>query len=89
MPTRDTFPPIIIKSKLMAEEFNEERAQSEIAEIVSEARGIRDDLSRDVISYYSDRSPDNEDEEREYRAGLRKYLIIAEERIHSLIERKL
>ena len=73
----------------MAEEFDEERAQAEHAEIVSEARSIRDDLSREVISYYSERSPDNEAEEREYRAGLRKYLIIAEEKIHSLIERKL
>jgi hypothetical protein len=72
----------------MEDSFDRERAVERHSEIIREAERIRDGLSKDVINYYYE-NPTTEDEERTKNAGIRKYLIIAEERIRDLLNNKL
>jgi len=71
----------------MAEEFDKEAARRRHNEIIEEAQRIRDGLTRDVIDYYYNSHPDSEEEEVSLKAGMRKYLDIAYDRIGDLLNR--
>ena len=71
----------------MADEFNKEEAERRHDEYIREAQVIRDGLTKDVIDYYYNYYPNSEAEVREQKAGMRKYLDIAHDRITDLINR--
>lgn len=72
----------------MTDSFDKDRAAERHQEIIREAERIRDGLSKDVIDYYY-KNPSTEDEEKEQRRGMRKYLELANERIRELLNGKL
>ena len=57
--------------------------------IIAEVQRIRDGLSKDVIDYYYSRYPSSEEDESDIRAGMRKYLRMASQRIDDLLNGKL
>ncbi len=70
----------------MAEDFDRSAAASRHEAIIREAQRIRDGLSEDVINYYYN-APDSAESEGDKRAGIKKYLRIAAERIDELLRR--
>ena len=71
------------------ETFDKNLGLSEHKEIMREIQRIRDGINIDIIDYYWDRIPDTWEEEKEMRDGMRKFLKIAQERIHDLLQGKL
>ncbi len=72
----------------MAEEFNEERAAARHREVIAAVQRIRDGITHDVVDYYYN-GPTSEEDDREQRAGMRKFLRIAAERIDELLAGRL
>lgn len=72
----------------MSDDFNEVQAREEHQQIIYEVQRIRDGLTKDVIDYYYN-APTSAEHDREQRDGMRKYLRIASERIHDLLNGKL
>lgn len=73
----------------MPDTFDKDRAAREHQEIMEEAQRIRNGITTDVIDYYWDRLPTSDDDARQQREGIRKYLIIAAERIDDLLKNRL
>lgn len=69
--------------------FDKQTALERHSAILREVKRIRDGINIDVLDYYWERRPDTEEEEREFREGMRKYLKIAAERIDDLLKGKL
>ena len=72
----------------MADEFDRDAAAQRHNAIINQAEEIRDGLTRNVINYYYS-DPTSEDEERVKREGMRRYLEIAIDEIHNLLNGKL
>lgn len=71
------------------ETFDKPAALDRHKEIMREVQRIRDGINIDVLDYYWERVPDTAEEEAEMRGGMRKFLNIAQERIHDLLHGKL
>lgn len=69
--------------------FDKHSAAEHHDAILQDVQKIRNGLSVDVIDYYWSRYPENEADVRLQKEGMRKYLIIASERIHELLNGKL
>lgn len=69
--------------------FDTQTASDRHYAIMRDIQWIRDGINKDVIDYYYDTVPQTEDEEREQRESLRKYLRIAQDRISDLLNGKL
>lgn len=63
-------------------------AAEEHRAIIFAVQHIRDGLTKDVIDYYFN-EPTSAEHDREQRDGMRKYLHLASERIHELLNGKL
>jgi len=72
----------------MSDLFNIEGAAEKHESIIRDIQRIRDGISKDVIDYYYG-NPETEEEEREKREGMRRYLLEARERIDDVLESKL
>ena len=72
----------------MSDAFNQEQAREDHQQIILAAQHIRDGLTKDIIDYYYN-APTSAEHDREQRDGMRKYLRIASERIHELLNGKL
>ncbi|MEK7105528.1 MAG: hypothetical protein AAB865_02500 [Patescibacteria group bacterium] len=72
----------------MADEFDRDRAAQVHHEVILAAQRIRDGITKDVIDYYYE-TPNSEEQEREYREGMRKFLRLAAERIDELLQGRL
>ncbi len=68
----------------MQDFFDKVQAEERHRELMNHIQRLRDDITHDVIDYYW-RAPETEEEEHKYHEGMRKYLIIASDRIHELL----
>ncbi len=72
----------------MADDFDRDQAGERHRAVIQEAQRIRDGITTDVIDYYYN-APESEEQDREYREGMRKFLRIAAERIDALLQGRL
>lgn len=71
----------------MADEFDSSAAARRHDDMMRQAQGIRDMLSRELIDYYYNSYPTSEDQERQQISGMRRYLQNARDRIGDLLDR--
>ncbi len=69
--------------------FDAQSASDRHYAIMRDLQWIRDGINTDLVDYYYDRVPQNEDEVKAERDGMRKYLEIAQDRIRELLNGKL
>lgn len=69
----------------MAEDFNSEEVKRKQDLVINGVRKIRDGLDKDIVLYYRNLYPDNEEENKHYREVMRNYLHIAKNQIDHLL----
>ncbi len=73
----------------MADEkqFDTSAAMNRQKSFVADAQKARDGLNTDVINYYFERTPKDESDEKTNRDAIRKYVLVARDRLNDLLDR--